>query len=100
MLYLFDISVAYARMHIFRAFTARLTGRGLDSDDDAADNLPCRAVPCRAVPSERSFAALICQARFPKNIPKPIDRHVHGVSPPVSAAVFFAFSPENAPTPY
>ena len=109
MLYLFCITVAYARMHIFRAFTAKLTERGLDSDDDAADNLPCRAVPCRAVPcravpSERSFAALLCQAHFPKNIPKAKDHHAHGESPPGSAMVFLRFlrdlTPADAPNPY
>ena len=41
--------------------------------------------------SKRSFATLICQAFLPKNIPKSKDRHVHGSSPPVSAAVFSAF---------
>ena len=51
-----------------------------------------RAVPCRAVPSERSFAAALCQFFSAKNIPKiSKDRHVHGGSPPVSAAVFSAY---------
>ena len=46
-----------------------------------------RAAPCRA---ERSFAAALCQFFSAKNIPKiSKDRHVHGSSPPVSAAVFF-----------
>ena len=41
--------------------------------------------------AKRGFAAVFCQFFSAKNIPKSKDRHVHGSSPPVSAAVYSAF---------
>ena len=58
----------------------------VDNGDEAADNyLPNYLLTYRA---KRSFAAALCQFFSAKNIPK--DRHVHGSSPSVSAAVFSA----------
>ena len=57
--------------------------KGVDNGDETADNyLPTYC-------AKRSFAAVFCQFFSAKNIPK--DRHVHGGSPPVSAAVFSAY---------
>ena len=99
MLYLFCIFIARARMRIFGLFTAENIERGLDSDDEAADNLPCRAV------RKRSFAALLCQAFFGKNTHTILKgHHAHGESPPGSAMAFYAFpaglDPGNALTSY
>lgn len=41
--------------------------------------------------SKCSFAAVLCQPLFPKNIPRPKNRQVHGSSPPMNVAVFFAY---------
>ena len=63
----------------------KIHGKELTDGDEAAENyLPTYR-------AERSFALLFCRAFFAKNIPKPSDRHVHGSSPSVNAAVFFSF---------
>ena len=45
-----SVRVKSILLQILTARTYKISKIGVDNDDKAADNLPCRAVPCRAVP--------------------------------------------------